>query len=238
VVRILSTLSRDGQLYRVDLRLRPSGGEGELVTSLQRLRDYLHGAAEVWEMQAFLKARPVAGDAVLGARASEAVETAILESGRTRGPRALTADVGAMRRRLASLAGGGDRPSVKLSAGGLYDLHFIIELLQLRHGVGSPADKDTLRLLTHLHRLGHLSDGQLRVLYQSYLFFRALDHEMRLIYERPLKSLPDDPVHLSELALAFASDPAAGSPEHARLLKERFHRHAGAVRGVYDEIVR
>ncbi|MEK7283144.1 MAG: bifunctional [glutamate--ammonia ligase]-adenylyl-L-tyrosine phosphorylase/[glutamate--ammonia-ligase] adenylyltransferase [Acidobacteriota bacterium] len=238
VVRILSTLSRDGQLYRVDLRLRPSGGEGELVTSLQGLRDYLHGAAEVWEMQAFLKARPVAGDAVLGARASEAVETAILESGRTRGPRALTAEVGAMRRRLASLAGRGDRPSVKLSAGGLYDLHFIIELLQLRHGIGSPADKDTLRLLTHLHRLGHLSDGQLRILYQSYLFFRALDHEMRLIYERPLKNLPDDPVHLSELALAFASDPAAGSPEHARLLKERFHRHAGAVRGVYDEIVR
>ena len=189
-------------------------------------------------MQAFLKARPVAGDAVLGARASEAVETAILESGRTRGPSALTADVGAMRRRLASLAGRGDRPSVQLSEGGLYDLHFIIELLQLRHGVRSPADKDTLRLLTHLHRLGHLSDGQLRVLYQSYLFFRALDHEMRLIYERPLKSLPDDPVRLSELALAFESDPAAGSPEHAQVLKETFHRHAGAVRGVYDEIVR
>ena len=238
VVRILSTLSRDGQLYSVDLRLRPSGGEGELVTSLQGLLEYLHGAAEVWEIQAFLKARPVAGDPALGARASEAVEKAILESGRARGPRALTADVLAMRRRLASLAGRGDMPSVKLSEGGFYDLHFIIELLQLRHGVKSPADKDTLRLLTHLNRLGHLSDGQLQVLYESYLYFRTLDHEMRLIHERPLRTLPDDPVLLSELALAFEADPAAGSPGRAQALKESFLRHAAAVRSVYGEIVR
>jgi glutamate-ammonia-ligase adenylyltransferase len=238
IVRILSTLSRDGQLYRVDLRLRPSGGEGELVTSLQGLLDYLRGAAEVWEMQAFLKARRVAGDAALGARAIEAVETAVLAAGRTRGPLALAADVEAMRQRLAGLAGREDRPNVKLSKGGFYDVHFIIELLQLRHGVRNPADKDTLRLLTHLHRLGHLSDRQLQVLYESYLFFRALDHQMRLIHERPLKSLPDDPARLSEIALAFESDPAIGAPARAARLKETFQGHAAAVRGVYDEIVR
>ncbi len=118
VVRILSTLSREGQLYSVDLRLRPSGGEGELVTSLQGLLEYLQGAAEVWEIQAFLKARPVAGDPALGARASEAVEKTILNSARARGPRALTEDVLAMRRRLASLAGRGGRPSPPTAGAG------------------------------------------------------------------------------------------------------------------------
>jgi glutamate-ammonia-ligase adenylyltransferase len=238
VVRILSTLSRDGQLYSVDLRLRPSGGEGELVASLEGIVDYLHGAADVWEKLAFLKARPVAGDPVVGARAGETVESALLESVRGRGPGTLAADVEAMRRRLAELAEDGATPSVKLSEGGFYDLDFIIELLQLRHGVRSPSDKDTLRLLTHLHRLGHLNDRQLQVLYEAYLFFRALDHEMRLIWQRPLKSLPDDPMRLAELALAFEGDPEAGRPERARSLQDAFRRHAAAVRSVYEEIVR
>ncbi len=236
IVRILSTLSRDGQLYRVDLRLRPSGGEGELVTSLEGLVDYVRGAAEVWELQSFLKVRPVAGDPALGARAAETIEALILEQGARQDPDALRAAVDDMRRRLTQKAHREGWRSVKLGEGGLFDIHFIIEFLQLRHAERNPPDKDTIRLLTHLNRLGHLSDEHLQVLYESYLFFRALDHEMRLTYDRPLEGLPDDPARLAEIALTFEGAPAEPA-ERAAHLKETLRRHASAVRRVYEEIV-
>jgi len=236
-VRTLSTLSRDGQLYRVDLRLRPSGGEGELVASLEGLVDYFQASAEVWEMQSFLKARPVAGDRDLGARAVERLEGLILQRIAMEGPEVLRGAIDDMRGRLIREAQRDARPSVKLGEGGLFDIHFIIEFLQLGHGVRNPPGKDTLRLLTHLNRLGHLSDAQMQVLYESYLFFRALDHEMRLIYDRPLAGLPDDPSRLAEIALAFEGFPSNPVERGARL-KETFERHAAAVHRTYREVVR
>lgn len=237
IVRTLSTLSRDGQLYRVDLRLRPSGGEGELITSLEGLRDYFRGSAEVWEMQSFLKARPVAGDRGLAVRALEVVETQILERTAAQGHEVLREAIDDMRRRLIREAQRDVRRSVKLGEGGLFDIHFIVEFLQLRHGVRNPPDKDTLRLLTYLNRLGHLSDAHLQVLYRAYLFFRALDHEMRLIDDHPMTGLPEDPARLAEIASALetlTSVPAGGVAQ----LREGFFRHAAEVHAAYGEIVR
>ncbi len=236
IVRTLSSLSREGQLYRVDLRLRPSGGEGELVTTLAGLEDYFRDAAEVWEMQSFLKARPVAGDLGLGARAVDTLEALILGRGSRLGPDVLRGAVDGMRRRLIQETRGDVHRSVKLGEGGLFDIHFIIEFLQLRHGARNPPDKDTIRLLTLLNRLGHLSDSRMQVLYEAYLFFRALDHEMRLIHDRPLRGLPDDPAGLAEIGLAFEGAPPDPEARAVRV-KQRFQRHTAAVRGVYAEIV-
>ncbi|OLC55558.1 MAG: hypothetical protein AUH92_01865 [Acidobacteria bacterium 13_1_40CM_4_69_4] len=236
IVRILSSLSRDGQLYRVDLRLRPSGGEGDLVTSVEGLVNYFHEAAEVWEMQSFLKARPVAGDPALGARAAETLETLILEQGAHEGADVLRAAVDGMRQQLIREAQCDARRSVKLGAGGLFDIHFIIEFLQLRHGVRNPPDKDTVRLLTHLNRLGHLSESAMQALYEAYLFFRSLDHEMRLIHLRPLDRLPEDDARLAEIALAIGAS-AAQTGELAAGLRVTFERHTAAVRRVYAETI-
>ncbi len=238
IVRVLSTLSRDGQLYRVDLRLRPSGREGDIVTSIDALGDYFRGSAEIWEMQSFLKARPVAGDLDLGRRAVATVEATVLERGRAMGPQTIASTIEEMRHRLhdeASRAHGG-RPDVKLGEGGLLDIHFAIEYLQLRHGVRGPADKDVLRLLLHLNRLGHLAEETMRSLYEAYLFFRALDHQIRLIHDRPLPHLPADPARLAEIALAL--DPSLDDgPRAASRLLEMFATHAAAVRRVYERIL-
>ena len=236
IVRTLSSLSREGQLYRVDLRLRPSGREGELVTTLAGLEDYFRDSAEVWELQSFLKARPVAGDLVLGGRAVDTLEDLILGKGSRMGPEILREAVDGMRRRLIQEARRDEQRSVKLGEGGLFDIHFIFEFLQLRHGARNPLDKDTIRLLTLLNRLGHLSDSQMQVLYEAYLFFRALDHEMRLIHDRPLPALPDDPACLAEIGLAFEGAP---SDPDARALyfKQTFQHHTAAVRGVYAGII-
>ncbi len=236
IVRVLSSLSRDGQLYRVDLRLRPSGGEGDLVTSVEALVDYFRRTAEIWELQSFLKARQVAGDPALGGRAAQTLETLILERGSRLGDEVLRAAVDGMRHRLIQEAQRDARRSLKLGAGGLFDIHFIIEFLQLRHGVRNPPDKDTLRVLTLLHRLGHLSEMAMQALYQAYLFFRALDHEMRLIHERPLDRLPEDDARLAEIAVAVGAS-SAPAGEMAVRLREAFERHTTAVRRVYVETI-
>ena len=236
IVRSLSSLSRDGQLYRVDLRLRPSGGEGDLIMSVEGLVDYFRETAEVWEMQSFLKARPVAGEPALGGRAAQTLETLILECGSHLGTDVLRAAVNDMRQRLVQEAQRDARRSVKLGAGGLFDIHFIIEFLQLRHGVPNPPDKDTLRLLTHLHRLGYLSETAMQALYEAYLFFRALDHEMRLIHQRPLDRLPEDDIRLAEIAAAIGAS-SAPAGEMAAHLRETFERHTQAVRRAYGETI-
>jgi [glutamine synthetase] adenylyltransferase / [glutamine synthetase]-adenylyl-L-tyrosine phosphorylase len=237
MVRVLSTLSRDGQLYQVDLRLRPSGREGELVCSLDALLDYFRRDAEVWEMQSFLKARPVAGDLSLGRRAVEAVEGIILETARSRGRQNLATEVKGMRRRLLAAAPThAPHASAKLGEGGILDVHFMIEFLQLCHGVRNPSDKDTLRLLTYLNSLGHLTREQMEILYESYLFLRALDHQVRLVHDRPYPYLPGDPVRLADIALALDLDPVAGA-DPGRRLRQAFAQHTRSVRRVYREII-
>jgi [glutamine synthetase] adenylyltransferase / [glutamine synthetase]-adenylyl-L-tyrosine phosphorylase len=235
MVRILSTLSRDGQLYRVDLRLRPSGREGDLLVTLDSLQDYFRRTADIWELQSFLKARAVAGDLQFGERVVQSVESHLLERARIAGAQTIAGSIEEMRRRLQAqsrtLAKG---PSLKLGEGGLLDVHFLVESLQLRHLVPNPPNKDTLRLLTHLHALGYIDDADFRTLHEGYLFLLALEHEIRLIYDPPLDHLPDDPLRLREIALSLYPE----EPEEtasARLL-DSFRTHTGAIRRVYESL--
>ncbi len=232
IVRLLGTLSRDGQLYKVDLRLRPSGREGDLVTTRGALEAYFRSEAEVWELQSFLKARPVAGDPSLGGELVAGLEAIALERGRELGPDRLAASFNEMRGRLQA---GAAADSLKIGPGGILDIHFIIEYLQLAHGVPGPPDKDTLRLLTHLGRLGLLDDDAMRTLYEGYLFLRAVDHQMRLVYDRPLAILPADPGRVAEIAAAL--HPGAEGSAGATRLIEDLARRRHAVHEVYRRIV-
>ena len=237
MVRILSTLSRDGQLYRIDLRLRPSGSQGDLIRSLAALTDYYEREAEIWEMQSFLKARPVAGDTEFGRRTVSGIEQLILERGRTFGSGALAAAVNDMRQRVAGTAREPNRrPNIKLGDGGLFDVHFVIEFLQLRDAIPNPDDKDTLRLLTHLHQSHQLADDAFHKLYEGYLYLRAIDHAMRLIHDPPLPHLPADDARRRELALTL--DPAAEEDRRTgSRLQAAFRRHAAAIHTTYRNIV-
>jgi [glutamine synthetase] adenylyltransferase / [glutamine synthetase]-adenylyl-L-tyrosine phosphorylase len=234
-VRTLSSLSRDGQLYQVDLRLRPSGREGDIVASVAGLTAYFRGEAEVWELQSFLKARPVAGDRDLGARVVSELEAILLERAARLGPATVGRAVEDMGRRLRAGAAG-TRAGFKLGEGGILDVHFAIEFLQLAHSVAAPPDKDTLRMLTHLRNLGLLEEEPLQALYQGYLFLRSLDHTMRLMRERPLDLLPEDPRGLGELARAMempGDDPADTGRRLQVLVRERRR----AIRRAYEAVL-
>lgn len=237
IVRHLSTLSRDGQLYRVDLRLRPSGGAGDLVYSLGSLEEYVRNQAETWELQSFLKARPVGGDLELGRRGCRAIESLVLERAASTGTPRLARDILEMRRRLVETAErDGRMQDVKLGDGGLLDIHFLIEYLQLSRRIDNPEDKDTLRLLTLLSERQALDQRSMRTLYEGYLFMRALDHEMRLVHHPPLRSLPADEGQRRELAEGL--DPSASEdPGAGRRLLESYRHHSAAIHEAYETIL-
>ena len=234
-VRLLSTLSRDGQLYEVDLRLRPTGSKGELVASPAGLLAYFRNDADVWEMQSFLKARAVAGDFDLATRAARDVEAVVLARGAALPPADLAEAVRDMRRRQREARGGsaGER-RLKHGPGGLSDIDFAIEFLQLRHRVPGPPQKEARRMLEYLNALGLLAPGPFAALYEGDRFLKNLDHALRLIHGRPMKTLPSDALRLDEAAALMdrLEDPPAG-----RDLPEIFDRRTQAVRAAFEAVL-
>lgn len=199
LIHLLTAITREGSLYSIDLRLRPAGGEGELVQTRPGILDYFREKAHTWEKIAFLKARPVAGDLALGAEVISSIRKEIFENTE---PRALAREVLEMKQRLEEEAqgtGGGAWP-LKAGPGGILDIHFLIEFLQIRHGLPGPADRDTLRMLTHLHGQELIPSDEYPRLYAGYRFLRNLDHAMRLLYDRPGDFIPLSSAVLSRLA--------------------------------------
>jgi glutamate-ammonia-ligase adenylyltransferase len=235
VVRFLSTLSRDGQMYRVDLRLRPSGSKGEMVHSPEGLLAYFRESADVWEMQSFLKARAVAGRLDLGDAARTAAERAILDRSGALSPGDLAFAVRDMRRRLAEAwKGPPESRRPKHGPGGLSDVDFAIEFLQLRHGVVSPDEKDTPRLLGTLRDRGHLDPAAYAALYEGERFLRRLDHEVRLLHGRALEALPADPRHLEEIAAGLDR---MDEPPTAETLLPLYDRRTASVRRAFEAVL-
>lgn len=130
LVNALSAMGREGKLYEVDTRLRPSGAQGPLATSLSGLRQYFDGQAWTFEYMAFTKARPVAGDAALQRELEQFAGTQL---GKRRDMEKLRQDVLDMRDRIGKEFGASNPWDIKYARGGLMDIDFIAQYLLLRH---------------------------------------------------------------------------------------------------------
>src|SRR5262249_23540485 len=137
----LQTPTREGLCYRIDTRLRPSGNQGPLVASVEAFRSYHHGSAALWERQALTKARVVAGPAALAALVTETVEGVVFGAGLSA---AEVAEIARMRDRIEQERGGEgrDRVNIKTGRGGLVDVEFLVQMLQLRYGGDQPAVRE------------------------------------------------------------------------------------------------
>lgn len=231
VIHILSTITQDGYLYRVDLRLRPGGTSGPLAHPLSSFRQYLEARAATWERLAYVKAFPVAGDAAFGRRVHEEMQDLILRP-RPTDETSLVADVREMRDRLQREKGG-PQPArnFKFGPGGMMDVYFATRYLQLRHQIREPDERGTLPLLDHLRARGVLSESHHGALYAGYLFLRRLDHALRLLFDRPTETLPANRSALTDLAtfLGYAS------PSE---LEQAHDLHRREIRAAYDGLVR
>ncbi|GAB4262495.1 MAG: bifunctional [glutamate--ammonia ligase]-adenylyl-L-tyrosine phosphorylase/[glutamate--ammonia-ligase] adenylyltransferase [Deferrisomatales bacterium] len=234
IMGALGTRTREGIAFRMDARLRPSGQAGPLVTSLASFADYHRGGSQVWERQALLKARTVAGDRDLG-RAAEAVVEGILFAGPpAEDPRP---EIAAMRQRIEREIGREEEGRVDLKAGpgGLVDIRFAVEALQLLHGwrAADLRSPHTGEALEALRRHGLVSAAAGEALEQDYRFLRRVEARLRVLHDRPTDALPREPDRLLELARGVGYDEAGG---HDALVAE-IARCRRRVRAAYEEIM-
>ncbi len=200
VMRVCSAPTAEGEIWPVDAGLRPEGRQGALVRTVASYTAYYDRWASTWEFQALLKARPVAGDPVLGSAFVDAISGYVWEAAHRPN---FVEDVQAMRRRVEEHVPSkeADR-QLKLGRGGLRDVEFAVQLLQLVHGrtdifVRSPT---TLVALEQLSTRGYVGRDDAADLDRAYRFLRTMEHRLQLDRMRRTHTVPDDEADLRRLA--------------------------------------
>jgi glutamate-ammonia-ligase adenylyltransferase len=196
--RVFNTLGPRGRLYDFDSRLRPSGRSGSPALSLDDLARYFapDGPAAVWERQALVKARPVVGGAAAVERAREIITAATYE-------RSWTADeVEAIRRMRYRMEEGARSTNLKRGPGGVVDIEFAVQMLQLVHGGREPRLRttETLRGLIALHEAGHVADERFAFLESAYRTLRSIEGRLRLLDAAARHDFPSAPGEQRTLA--------------------------------------
>jgi glutamate-ammonia-ligase adenylyltransferase len=202
VVRLLTEPTELGQPYRVDLRLRPEGERGPLVHSLEQALHYYDVLGRTWERQAYVKARPAAGDLSLGREFLQQLEPWIYR--RYLGLADITG-IKALKRRIEQRAQreGGDIRNVKTGRGGLRDVEFVIQFLQLLNGGDLPEVRtgNTLEAIARLEQVGCLTHQERTLLEENYSFLRRVEHRLQIMFDLQTHLLPAQEEEMRKLAL-------------------------------------
>ncbi|MDD1633698.1 MAG: hypothetical protein LUP91_16025, partial [Methylococcaceae bacterium] len=222
LARLVAAETDDRFLYRIDLDLRPEGDAGPPAISDAMLAEHYENAADHWEKVAFMKARPVAGDLELGWRAVRAIHPMIyraaMDYAGVRRIRALQERVGRER------GAGSDGFDVKLDPGGIRDVEFVAQALQLLHGGRIPQlrDRSAQRAIARLAEVKVLPAETAATLQHAYLFLRRVENRLQMEDERQVHELPQRPAARLRLARAmgFSGDAALADFE-AELARQR-----------------
>jgi glutamate-ammonia-ligase adenylyltransferase len=228
IVEALASYTQEGTVFAVDPRLRPSGAEGELVTTPKALAQYFEAEAHAWEALTYTKLRFVAGSEPL---ANEAIHTVQHAMRRFRDQAELGEEVRTMR---AKLEKSDTRANFKVSAGGFYDIDFIASYLLVRHGKEATAGNIRERLYSLAERR-LLSDADCATLENAAELLRTLEHVIRLVLGRARKSLPAVE-HAQEVTERLTARVLGRTfPEG---LQAELTNSAALVRAVYDRVIR
>jgi glutamate-ammonia-ligase adenylyltransferase len=236
LVSALTARTAEGRLFEIDMRLRPSGNVGPVACSARNFEDYQAHTAQTWEQQALTRARVVAGDAALAARVSRMIDAAVA---RPRDPWRLARDVRAMRERIFREHGSDEVWNVKHCRGGLVELEFIAQFLQLRHAHTSPEIRSTAtaEVVRRAAALGLLPARQAHLLTEALHLYQALQAVLRLSLTDRLKPAEAPKGLLEALVRVAAGDPQAPvSPLDFAALEERLVATEAAVRQIFDEL--
>lgn len=230
LIKSLTEATPEGFLYRVDMRLRPWGKSGALVNTVDAHVQYLKQHGLLWEKQALLKARPIAGNLDLGQRFLQRIEPLIYDVP----AEAVRQSIRDMKGRIeADLARQGRQwGEVKSGAGSIRDVEFVTQYLQMAHGGAHPEVRsfNTLDALVRLADHGFLRGDEYRMLTDGYLFLRKIEHALQLMHYKQRHHLPDDPREQAYLARRLDYPDAATFLAH-------YERHCAAVRAVYERYI-
>lgn len=219
-------------LFRIDVRLRPEGGHGALVRSLESMENYYAGYGETWERMALIKARGVAGDRELLYEFNQRLQPFIF-------PRAVSTDlmeeIATLKARIErEIVGLADlHRNVKLGHGGIREIEFILQTLQLLHGAKHAflQERNSLKTLVALEQLQILPPEEVRLLREAYIFLRAVEHRLQIQNEQQTHTLPaqrDDWLMIAR-TLGYGNVDA---------FAEALRAHTSAVRSVFDRLLK
>jgi [glutamine synthetase] adenylyltransferase / [glutamine synthetase]-adenylyl-L-tyrosine phosphorylase len=221
--------------WEVDAALRPEGRDGPLVRTLASHEAYYRRWASTWEFQALLKARPAAGDLDLGRRYQDVIAPMVWTAAERPD---FVPDVQAMRRRtIANLPSSVAPREIKLGSGGLRDVEFAIQLLQLVHGRGDESLRlsATLPALAALHAGGYVGGDDAISLADAYRFLRSAEHRLQLRRMRRTHLVPEAADELTALARSMGFRPDARGSE-TEVFQAEWALHAREVRRLHEKL--
>ncbi len=235
-IAYLSTLTREGFVFRVDTRLRPTGTKGPLVQSIDAFVNYYETQAATWERQALVRARFIAGDRAVGSDFYTLLHGLIYKDF---DKRSLAQDIIDMRKRMKQELGTEKQThyNIKQGGGGLVDIEFLVQYLQLLHGKHHPriTVPGTYNALRALKREKLLEQDDYQSLMTAYLFIRTLESRMRIVANQATSELSRDPGLLHSLALRMGYKIDEVSPGH-KLLSDYEH-NSSAVRSIFEKVL-
>jgi glutamate-ammonia-ligase adenylyltransferase len=234
-ISALQTPTGEGIAYRTDTRLRPSGNQGTLVSSLDAFAAYHATSAALWERQALSKARALTGPPALRARVTETIDDVVYGRGLTDDE---VHEMAAMRTRIADERGAAAPGAVNIKTdwGGLVDVEFAVQMLQLRHGHRLPSvrARGTRAAIDALVAAGVLARDDGGRLAAGYAFLRDLESRLRIERDQPVEAIDATPEAVEGLArrLGFEGDDAAV----AAAFRAELARHRIAIREVCERL--
>jgi glutamate-ammonia-ligase adenylyltransferase len=231
LLETFSTLHPVGSLFRVDLRLRPEGSAGPLARSLESMENYYAGFGETWERLALIKARGIGGSRQLAYEFLRQHQPFIY-------PRSPTPDlldeIANIKRRIERDVVGPDKleRDVKLGSGGIREIEFVVQALQLIHGAHHPflQESSTFKALGALRRLDLLPPDEVLALDKAYRFLRRVEHRLQIEAEQQTHTIPQERIALRRLALSLRFSSAE---DFARVLRENMR----AVRSIFQRVI-
>lgn len=237
LIRTLSTTLAEGTLYQVDTRLRPSGKQGVLVSSFQAFQEY-HQSAQTWERQILIKARHVGGDVSLGRKVEEWIQAFIFSVDGS--PVNMKHDICRLRQRMEKELGAETRHfyNLKFGHGGLIDIEFLIQYLQLCYG----AQHISVRVRSSLDALGALQQEEIinpqvaASLKSGYTFLRKLESRLRMVRDRSDENVPRTAKELEIIARRLGYREQKGETAGERLLSD-YQYQTAKIRRIFEELI-
>jgi glutamate-ammonia-ligase adenylyltransferase len=236
IISILTMQTREGYVYKIDTRLRPSGNAGPLVTSLDSFLTYHRKEAQIWERQALTKARVVLGDEVLASQLHDVIRHTVYgfsidDDGRGEIHRLRMR----MENELARETGGSY--NIKTGRGGMVDVEFAAQYLQLKYGCRFPELRTTSTIvaLKEVQTLGLVPAGAAEILLTGYKFLRKLENRLRIIHDYSSNDLTGSRSYLNKLARRMGYDATLKNPGAALICD--YEEITGRIRDCYDRIL-
>jgi glutamate-ammonia-ligase adenylyltransferase len=241
IINGLSEVTVAGYVFRVDARLRPQSSVGVIARSIDSYEAYYEGWGEIWERQALIKARPVAGDPKLGGQFIRMLQPFVYQRYLDEFSIAeIKLDIrqtkARIERRISEKAS--VHTHVKLGIGGIRDIEFIIQCLQLIHGGPLPAlrNRNSLESIDLLYRQGLLNPTDQHILAEAYRFLRMVEHRIQMEADQQRYSLPSKAADVIKLAkcMRYRDTESASAPE---AFQADYTRHTLAVRSIFEKIL-